>query len=85
MLIKQEKIAYSIAAHVAMDDVLFLELDDTKYYICHVCQGAGLLAHPSEYMNVAFCYMCNGTGLVVPKKAVQFEGCGCANTKTISA
>jgi hypothetical protein len=69
MLTAQEKNSYRIAAVAADANYHNITLDGTKYRVCYLCTGAGLLRHPTEFMNVAQCYMCNGKGVLKIKDA----------------
>lgn len=89
MLVSWEKHSYNIAVSAATG--MSFDADND---ICQVCNGTGLLPHPSSYMNVAVCYMCR-SGLVPKgqqqqkKKRVhlEFDPSECCNVsaKTVSA
>lgn len=87
MLIKWEQHAYNIA-YSAATGVSF----DLYHDVCPVCNGTGLLPHPTAYMGVAPCYVCRhgliskGTDIELKKQANfdRRESCN-VGTKTLSA
>lgn len=89
MLLLTEQRSYSIA-YSAATGIPF----DKEHVVCTVCKGCGLLPHPTSYLNVAPCYMCNGRGLVLTeaiealeRKTLKFNPKECCNAspKTLSA
>jgi hypothetical protein len=66
-LLPEERFCYNVANAAATGTtVLSGEIP------CPVCQGCGLLKHPSAPMNVATCYWCNGRA-IVNKNAVLIK------------
>ena len=82
MLTPSERLFYTIAMKAATGESF-----DEHTDICPLCNGTGLLRHPTEYMGVAQCYMCS-QGLVekgkhkIQPKFDRRECCNAQNTNT---
>lgn len=74
-----EKKCYAIAIAAAQGE------NYGTFPICHACHGSGLLKHPTTFMNVAECYVCNAKGYIIKKPKKEVCGCAGINTKTLSA